>query len=214
MPLPRTRPFRKPRLNARPDAGHHLTTGLEACYLFNEGNGVLANDISGNGHDLLLGAGTTDKTNTVWAGGHFGGPALQCRATATTNSGNLRRNFTFGAGDSFTFAAWVFPIASTDGYGSLLTVNGSQGFFARNSGGAFHLTYYDGTDRNPIHVQQPFDHWYHVAATLSVGASTRQLTFYFNGEFDGTATPTSVTALWNCSLNGSAPSKNSRPQRN
>lgn len=70
-------PFSKPPPGAQIDWTHPLSRGLVGCWLFNEGAGIRANDLSPYGnHGTLTNFGAGSATSG-WTGGKFG-TALQC----------------------------------------------------------------------------------------------------------------------------------------
>ncbi len=204
MPLPRW--TRKPRLGTPLVHSHTLTNQLEACWLFNEGQGTIAYDCSGNGHDILLGTTSTDVVNARWTGGNFRGPALQCLATTgvTTSTGNMRGNvsplFTIPSGDTFSIEFWINK-SSADLYGAILSVLGNRGVFVHNSGAGFLVDYYlPGDNQNSTVLS--FDVWYHLVLTVAnQGAAQQNARFYVNGKLDGSLTLSATDNGWNSALN-------------
>lgn len=63
----------KPLPGAQINPAHPLSRGLVGCWLFNEGAGSVAHDISGHGNHGTLTNMSTNAQNSGWGGNKFGG---------------------------------------------------------------------------------------------------------------------------------------------
>ena len=90
--------------NRKPIYSPHLYVDDErcvGCWLFNEAGGNIAHDISGSGNNGVLTSGPT------WAGGNFGGAALDC--DTNDNYVVVDDNVELQLTNTGTVCIWVYP---------------------------------------------------------------------------------------------------------
>jgi hypothetical protein len=160
----------------------HLTVGLGAVWLFNEGAGKLANDASGNNRTATLGG------DTAWAPGPWG-------ACLQFDGNNDVVNITdasmpaFGLGD-FTISAWVRMAQDATAravIGKGATTGDGEFCFYKSNANAI-IFYGDTGNINASITGGWLDNvWMHVAAVRRNGS----LTIYRNG---GQATGADATS--------------------
>ena len=172
-----------------------LTNGLVAYWPLDEGNGTLAGDQSGNGHNGII-------TGPMWVPGQFGS-ALQFSGPNYLSAGG----FPFATA-SYSVSAWVFiePYAIAAPIANIISTDTPGG------GWALYATFGPGNDGYVFHffaLGAPQDYttvscntcfvpgsWVHLAAVVDGDAST--LTLYVNGA------PVKVTTTISAILPGSS----------
>lgn len=133
----------------------------------------------------------TDATSNANNGTISGATATSGKVGGAANFNGTTDNITWGTaitpGSTFTVQMWLYPIPSSDGYGSLLTEGDNRGLYYR--GGSMKFSYYDITDHlNTTALTE--NAWNYVAVT---GNGT-SISLYLNGSPDGSATYT-VSAI-------------------
>lgn len=155
-----------------------LTNGLVAYWPLDEGNGTLADDASGNGHNGIV-------TGPMWIPGQFGS-ALQFSGPNYMSAGSFP-----SATASYSVSAWVFiqPYAIAAPIANIISTDAPGG------GWALYATFGPGDDGYEFHFASPGapqgyalvscntcfvpGSWVHLAAVVDDEAST--LTLYVNG---------------------------------
>lgn len=178
---------RKPSLGARVNPKHPLAKGLQASWLFNEGQGFYAYDSSGNDNTIALGFESSNGTFLEWTTGRMGGTAIRSKSTATSlaASGNIAKPIVSSAdiAAAQTFECWV-NLASGDTYGTLLAVSTNAGFWAHMSGSGYKFTYTTNTGDRETNMVLGFDVWYHLAAVLTSDGVSGTVRLFVNGRLD------------------------------
>lgn len=180
---------RKPSVaQARIDWSHPLARGLVGAWLFNEGGGTIAYDLSGKGNKGTL------TSSPVWSVGFFSGPSLSFDGSASYVDLGTDASLNPSA---VTAAAWVKASSLANTYSTVISRTDSsvpQSYYTllvKSTGKlAFYVwgnadINYDGTGANTISV----DNWYHLALTYDSSAGLKG---YFNGFLDGSAAANGV----------------------
>jgi len=215
FPIPR-RPWTiKPPLGAQLDWSHPLTQGLEACYLFNEGQGTTLHDLTGRGHNVTIGLGSGDTLWTQWVIDAIQGipghallglpePAPGIGGVDPVN-GNMARPIVLPQGRDWAVEFWVYRT-------NILPVNASFGPILYSA-----VAFYYGTgfiqysDASFSHTVAPLSlQWNHIVWVKRVdqgGAAGARLEFYLNGQrVSPTANTIPDTAIsWNKFLRSEVP---------
>ncbi len=185
-----------------------LSASVDNVFYLHYGNGALTTDGSStstwdshykmiwhlpNGTSLTANDATSNAVNGTVSGavavaGKTGGAASFDGSNDVITLSGPALNIT-----DFTFSFWIYPIASSDNYATLLTSNGAGGVFYR--GGSLKISYYDSADNlNTTALTEGA--WNYIAITCDyVGTDLR---FYLNGAADGSnlsfvASPLTVT---------------------
>jgi hypothetical protein len=155
-----------------------LTNGLVAYWPLDEGNGTLADDESGNGHNGII-------AGPMWVPGQFGS-ALQFSGPDYLSAGGFP-----AATASYSVSAWVFiePYATAAPIANIVSTDSPGG------GWALYATFGPGNEGYEFHFFSPGGpqgyasascntcfvpaSWVHLAAVVDGEAST--LTLYVNG---------------------------------
>ena len=191
----RTTWTQKPPMGTPLDWSHPLTRGLEACWLFNEGQGLTIYDATGNGHTASFKNASTATPETFaqgWETTHPPGPpgpALRFVNTIGANAGNIDSQVVI-PGDAFTLEFWL-----------MRTTGVTEGTVIRNpssaplnwlttvgvGGTVAVLRYYD-TFQNWTASTLPFANntWNHIVVTRQslttpVGGAFGIMHFWVNG---------------------------------
>ena len=139
-----------------------FTDGLVFYHSYDQGDGDVAKDLSGNGHD-----GKIDKPN--WVGGKFK-KALQFDGGGSGTFVTIENTDTLNV-DTCTFMAWVYS-ESWEGTRQIVgksvhggcSGRGQYGLFSE--GGSFKLRFETESGRSDLTTDlPPIDEWLHVAFT-------------------------------------------------
>lgn len=178
--------------------------GLVAYWPFNEGDGTVVGDASGNGHTGTF----TTTTSPVWTSGKLGSGLVASNLTTggTTNKVALS-NITTGT--TYTISAWIYLTSDCVNYGAIMSQDGNEGLYCYQNGGTSNKLdfWYSGVP--PDHFSSTplaLNRWYHVAIVNNAGSAT----FYLNGVADGTVSsvPTfNANSIGNDSLSEYLPGK-------
>lgn len=168
----------KPPVGSVVDWGDPISAGLVGCWLFNEGGGTIVNNIGTGG---LRNTGTFSTANaildTTWTTGKYG-KSLNHTSAHTQNGILLRSGIVTGT--TFTYVGWAYVTAVTGGlYNNLFTSTSSSGLWITNG----KMTFFYGADHLNS-TATTANTWTMFAVTVQGG----NVTFYFNGKADGTAT--------------------------
>lgn len=162
--------------------GHPLARGLVGCWLFNEGNGNMVSDLSGNGL-------TADLSNNItWQAGRQG---HWLHLNGTTDFINANAN-PIGT-SACTIVAWIWPEGWGENvtYGGLIATNGKVYFGVRDSGDRLYFSG-DGGSTQAVSTDSSI-----ALNTFQCVAAARTATgvtnFYVNGLTSGTANQASGT---------------------
>lgn len=169
---------------ALPSFAQDLQEGLVAYWMFNEGDGIIASDSSGNGYDGdLLG-------DPEWVDGHFGG-ALEF--DGSQDEVNVLYDEALNPAEAFTVCVWANVDPGSGGHRAPISCRDDgplSGYIIYAEPGNT-WQYWIGTGAwNSI--QGPaveLGEWTHLAATYFDGKQK----FYVNGEPAGEATGDLVT---------------------
>jgi hypothetical protein len=145
-------------------SGPDITAGLLGWWKLNEGSGTNAADSSTNGN-----TGTVPNT---W---QIGGGPVYADSFSNPGGGGIVLSAPVVCGNSFTFCAWIFVVASTS-YGNLWTQGTTKGLYY-GSGGK--LDWYEGSDKFSNGTIPTYE-WHHVAMVMDAGV----VTFYIDGVAD------------------------------
>jgi hypothetical protein len=145
------------------------TSGLVAYWPLDEGAGSTTADTSGGGRTGTLTGGTS------WTAGQVGSGAVAFDGV------NGRLTFTaLPLTTTFTVAMWVYPVPSSDSYGTLFAEGANKGIWYR--GGSRKIEFYPASQASQTALTE--NQWHHVAVVCAAG----NLTYYLDGVTDGTAT--------------------------
>ena len=157
----------KPPKGAMVNRGHPLSRGLNGCWIFNEGGGIIVNDSTGNGNTGIFGAGAASPT---WPAGKFGS-ALSFDGGDYVDCGKKDSLFIRNA---ITISAWIkandWTPAAT---GMVVAKSGPEKdhylFYPRATTNDFRFLIYrpTGTTNYATYDVSGFDvdKWYHFVGT-------------------------------------------------
>lgn len=183
----------KPNRGVMIDMAHPLSRGLYGCWLFNEGAGSLAQDISGRGNHGTLANMSPNTPGSGWGSSVFGGGLQFDGLTDYVDCGDI--NSLDGA-SQFTFSAWVKPITlgvwkrvcskdkSPDGNEGIVMSTGGVGYGDSNDAAV--ILHPPGSDwalghtTGDILVVGEWHHWGMVFDGTKTGDAAR-LKFFFDG---------------------------------
>lgn len=164
---------------------------------FDECEGIVAHDVSGNeNHGTInigatapqTSAGTCQIPGTAWGNGaagrlnsamSFDGVDDYAKVSDTTN------NFDFGTGD-FTLSAWIYKPSGGKGSPGIISKNGNPGYkFNLNANTGLYLGIYDGSWHDYVSVTSIVKNnsWQHVAITADRDGNVG---YFVNGELKDT----------------------------
>ena len=182
----------KPLRGIRLDKSHPLNRGLVACYLFNEGDGKIVQDLSGNGnHGTIHNMAFPPTAASGWNAGRRG-TALDFDGAndyvEITNNPSLN----FGVGESFSVQAWV-KFAGSDASQTIYRSSTASAKFIleRRSGG---LVRFQIRGTNVTSTTNINDGNYHHILGIRNG-STGVLSLYIDGVSEGTPTGTDTGSV-------------------
>lgn len=165
-----------------------LADNPAAYWRLNETSGTTLNDTTGNGHDGVYSGGFTLSQ----AGALQGEPSSSVLFDGTTGyatAGVLGVNITTG---NWTIEAWVYPTAFGVGQRGIVGTNGTQGYCLTVANGAMIITCVNVADSTAATTPPSLNAWNYVAATFV--DSSDLLSFYLNGQPDGSTTFTTTPA--------------------
>lgn len=175
----------KPLPGAQINPAHPLSRGLVGCWLFNEGSGSRANDISGNGNHGTLTNMSPNAQNSGWGGSKFGGglcfdgtgDQVQTTAAVTTRNLSVVGWARLNNPDGVDAALWAALEGTSYRY-FLFELEGAEG--------KIYLYLGDGSTYSPYSSAiMSFDcGWHQVGVTIAGGGG---ITFYYDGVAVGTA---------------------------
>ncbi len=156
-----------------------------AYYTFDDGTGATADDVTGHGNTLTLGAGAT------WVAGHIGSNSLAVNGSATGNATYVSP--VLNTAQSFSVSAWV-NLNSVSGYQTFVSIDGANtsGFYLQLSGAtgtfAFSRLASDSTSAQAFRASAASAPspgvWYNLVGVNNV--ATGQLMLYVNGVLQST----------------------------
>lgn len=150
---------------------------IVGMWLFDEGDGDIAADSSGNGNDGTL------LSNPEWVDGKFGS-ALEFNGSNTSVDCGDTESMNIPTGGSVTMCAWVYPTVGS--------VAAWQGIMAKRTGsysyginlvtGNFQIYTTGASGIAGFAYDLPVEEWVHIAAVMSKDPTE----LYVNGELFGT----------------------------
>lgn len=171
----------KPKPGVMLNPLHPLSRGLVGYWLFNEGSGSKAYDISGQGNHGRLINMLPNAQSSGWGGSKFGGGLQFDGVNDYVDCGN-QESLNFGTGD-FTVAAWIRP-----GAARWSTIVGKYDFnpgFAiiTTSNSHIHIQIGDssGWTQQEGSIDINDDGWHHVVAVFNRNANC---SLYIDGKID------------------------------
>src|SRR2546428_1760452 len=160
-----------------------LSSGLVAAYAFNEGTGVTAADVSGNGH-------TASVNDATWTDTGRYGKALSFNGTSSYVDLGMAAALQITA--SMPWRAWVLATANPADDGQIIAKSSSSGWQFKTSPDTGAHTFGVGVSPNSSSLTQRYSRtvrqlntWYHVAGVYD--AAARALNIYVNGVLDNGA---------------------------
>lgn len=158
-----------------------LTNGLFLYFPFDEGDGEIVSDASGNGHDGEI----LDSNKVEWVDGpegfgmamNFSGQGFGEKPKAE-RTGRLKVEDDLGAPDELTISLWFFTTRNGD-WNYFMDMRPTGSWFAREEGNTIKLNGQGGVPG----AAYPLEEW----TNLVVLADSSSTTYYINGEQAGSA---------------------------
>lgn len=175
--------YKKPPISSQINWSHPLSKGLVACFLCNEGNGTVVNNLANPSKN----ASVSVPSRNVWTGGKSG-PALKFgtdgdfAGSTSLRLSTKRQNVTIAAivYPFSTQAGMIFYIGDDDGAGG--AGGYGIGVFANAGGSGGNIEVLFGGVRwldsnKPVNLKQ----WNLLSATIRGGGGNVETTFFING---------------------------------
>ena len=172
-------------LDAGTDGDAQVTSGLVGEWRFDEGNGSIAKDTSGHGHDGTIASGT-------WISGHAGTAVQLIGAASSLVTVPESPDFDRPPGTSFTITAWVkFAHASKISHLLFVSVNygPSDAAYGIEAQGPTLINYWAGANHTATSTVAWDTAWHHPAVVVDGGKPAR---LFFDGAMVGAATGDTV----------------------
>ena len=175
------------------DPFHPLSQGLLGYWLFNEGTGSRANDISGHGNHGTLKNMSPNAQNSGWGGSKFGGGLKFGGVDDYVDCGD---NSSLQITGAITLAGWVKLSDQSSGLfgrGRAVSSNGNHGYFLTWwNNGTFYFDTYSTTTRDALSTNASFtdSNWHFVVATWDGTTNTNGKKIYVDGVLEAQKTST------------------------
>lgn len=162
----------KPSFGALPNLSHPIYRGLRGCWLFNEKNGFIANDVSGNRNQGVMSSGLLWTSRGLAGFGDSSIYHVDCGTPAVLRPPN-----------EFTVEILCKMRSDSTGYRIFVTINtGSTGLWFGASSNIPQLYWGDTSEGTFSGGSLSTSTWYHLVLVIRENAYS---SLYINGVYDG-----------------------------